>query len=146
VRPAAMRRAAETGFGSATELSDMIVRETGLPFRTAHNIVGHVVRAALAAGRSAVEITTADLDQASRDVIGRAIEIAPARVAEALDPALNLRARTVHGGPAPDNVRRMACDHGARLDRDGARLAEIGGRVERARERLVAESRRFVAG
>jgi argininosuccinate lyase len=146
VRPAAMRRAAETGFGSATELSDMIVRETGLPFRTAHNIVGHVVRAALGAGRSAIEITAADIDQAGRDVLGRALAIAPARVAEALDPALNLRARTVLGGPAPDNVRRMADDQAGRLDRDVARLAEIRGRVERAGARLVAESRRFVGG
>jgi argininosuccinate lyase len=141
-----MRRAAETGFGSATELSDMIVRDTGLPFRTAHNIVGHVVRAALAAGRSAVEITSADLDRASHEVIGRALAIAPARVAEALDPALNVRARTVRGGPAPDNLRAMAAGQGERLARDGARLAAVRRRVDQAITRLVADSRRFAQG
>jgi len=143
VRSEAMRRAAETGFGSATELSDMIVREAGLPFRTAHNIVGHVVRAALAAGRSAVEITSADLDRASQEVLGRALAIAPARVAEALDPALNVRARTVRGGPAPDNLRAMAAGQGERLAHDAARLAGVHRRVDQALDRLVADSRRF---
>jgi argininosuccinate lyase len=145
VRPAAMRRAAEIGFGSATELSDLLVREAGLSFRTAHNIVGHVVRGALAAGKTAIEITAADIDQASVGLLGRTLAIAPARIAEALDPVLNVRARTVLGGPAPDNVRAMARDHAARLDRDVARVAMISGRVAAARDRLHAESRAFAA-
>jgi len=145
VRAGAMRRAAETGFGSATELSDMIVRETGLSFRTAHNIVGHVVRDALAAGRTAIEITPEDIDRASGAVLGRPLGLAPQRVREALDPVLNLASRTVAGGPAPDNVRAMARDHEARWDRDCVAVAAVRERVARAIERLVADSRRYAA-
>ena len=145
VRAGAMRRAAETGFGSATELSDMIVRETGLSFRTAHNIVGHVVRDALAAGRTAIEITPEDIDRASGAVLGRPLGLAPQRVREALDPVLNLASRTVAGGPAPDNVRAMVRDHEARRDRDCVAVAAARERVARAIERLVADSRRYAA-
>jgi argininosuccinate lyase len=143
VHPAEMRRAAEVGFGSATELSDMIVRETGLPFRTAHNIVGHVVRGALAAGRTAIEITPDDIDRASGVVLGRPLGLASRRVREALDPALNLENRTVTGGPAPANVRTMAHEHAARRDRDDAAVASMRERVARSVERLVADSRRY---
>jgi argininosuccinate lyase len=72
LRPEVMRRSAEIGFGTATELADVIVRETGLSFRMAHNIVGRVVRKAL---DPAENLKT-------RDVTGGP---APVRMAEMLD-------------------------------------------------------------
>ncbi|MEX1109274.1 MAG: argininosuccinate lyase, partial [Dongiaceae bacterium] len=39
----AMRRAAESGFITATDLADWLVREAGLPFREAHHATGAIV-------------------------------------------------------------------------------------------------------
>ena len=39
-----MKEEAGKGFSTATELADTLVRDYGLPFRTAHNIVGRSVQ------------------------------------------------------------------------------------------------------
>src|SRR3546814_11518806 len=44
--PAAMRRAVEAGFPTATDLADWLVREAGLPFRDAHHVSGRLVKEA----------------------------------------------------------------------------------------------------
>jgi argininosuccinate lyase len=137
VRPEAMLRAAAVGFGTATELADVIVRETGLSFRKAHNIVGRGVREALERGRTAPEITARDLSAASEALFGQPCVIAEAAVARALDPRANVEARTVRGGPSPPEVARMLAARRNRLGADRTvaeavrqRLAEADARLE----------------
>ena len=50
VKPEAMERAALRGYATATDLADYLVKK-GLPFRDAHEVVAHAVKAAHAAGR-----------------------------------------------------------------------------------------------
>jgi argininosuccinate lyase len=45
-----MRALAESGFATATDLADWLVREAGLPFREAHHVTGRAVKAAEDAG------------------------------------------------------------------------------------------------
>lgn len=45
-----MRALAESGFSTATDLADWLVREGGVPFREAHHITGRAVKAAEAGG------------------------------------------------------------------------------------------------
>ena len=120
-----MARAAAEGFGTATELADVIVRETGLSFRMAHNVVAVVVRDALAAGRSADAITAADLDAAAQGAVRPPAGHPPAAVAQALDPAANIRTRTVLGGPAPVEMARMLAARGAALAQDKAAVEAV---------------------
>jgi argininosuccinate lyase len=129
VREEAMRRSAEIGFGTATELADLIVRETGLSFRMAHNVVGRVVREAIEAGRPANAITSADLDAASRALFGYDLHIPEAEARKALDPAENVRSRTVTGGPAPERMAEMLAARRADLDRDREQLQAIRERI-----------------
>ncbi len=44
VRVDRMRAAAGSGFSTATDLADWLVREAGLPFRDAHHVTGRAVR------------------------------------------------------------------------------------------------------
>ena len=145
VRPQAMRRAAEVGFGSATELADVIVRETGLSFRMAHNIVGRVVRETISAGRTAMEITAADVDEAAMALFGRTLSLRPEAIRGALDPEQNLRERTVTGGPAPDMVRAMIDRREAALAADGSGLAAVAARWDAGTAELLAEVERLCA-
>ncbi len=143
--PARMSAAAAQGFGTATELADVIVREAGLSFRVAHNVVALVVRDALAAGRSADAIRSADLDRAAGALLGRPLGIAEAAVRQALDPAENIRSRTVLGGPAPGTMRAMlaARREGLAADRDAAR--RVADRIETARARCFSQARERAA-
>jgi len=91
-----------TGFSTATEIADTIVRATGLPFRTAHGIVGRLARGG---GDPAL----GDVDRASMEMIGKkvsAMGLTKQMLAEAKDPAKNVERRCILGGPAKATVRR----------------------------------------
>jgi argininosuccinate lyase len=98
--PAAMRAAAESGFPTATDLADWLVREAGLPFREAHHAAGRLVALAEAKGCGLAELSLDDM----RAVEPRLDE----RVYAVLDVDASVRSRTSLGGTAPDNVRRAA--------------------------------------
>ncbi len=145
VRPDAMRHSAAIGFGSATELADVIVRETGMSFRKAHNIVGRVVREAIDGGKPATAITPDDLDRAALALFGSPVKISVQAVTNALDPDANIRVRTGVGGPAPDNVLAMIEVRHAALDNDEAALAKVNARVTTATSRLLERARHTAA-
>jgi argininosuccinate lyase len=105
---AAQRLAA--GFAVATDLAETITLETGLDFRSAHRVVGRLVREALSAGRSAREITSAEVDAAAQAVIGRPLHLSEAALAQALDPAAAVAARRQAGGAAPEPLQAMLAE------------------------------------
>ncbi|HVZ71769.1 MAG TPA: argininosuccinate lyase [Polyangia bacterium] len=84
----------------ATDLAEELVRG-GLPFRSAHEIVGKLVRAAEETGESGVSLRSLD----AKALAAIDPKLTPA-VMQALDPARAVAARTVKGGPAPENVRK----------------------------------------
>ena len=92
-----MRAAADDPALGATDLAEELVRG-GMPFRTAHEVVGKLVRRAEERRVSLRALSAADL----ADVDAK---LTP-KVLEALDPARAVAARTVTGGPAPEGVLR----------------------------------------
>lgn len=145
VRSARMLDLARTGFGTMTELADTIVRESGVSFRVAHNIVGKTVAVAIERGLTADQITHAMLDATAQELFGRPLGVDQAAIPEALDPAGNIRLRTVEGGPAPRMLGQMIADARAQLQRDADELAAATGRVNGSRDELFAEARQIVA-
>jgi argininosuccinate lyase len=95
------------GFSTATELTDEIVRSLDLSFRESHHIVGITTRMAITSGKMANEITSAMLDKAAMQAIGRPLEMDEEVVRKALDPVENVNIRDHIGGPAPAEVSRM---------------------------------------
>jgi len=145
VRPETMAQSAANGYGTATELADVIVRESGLSFRKAHNIVGRVVREAIAAGRAAPAITSDDIDAASRALFGIELAVPQDAVRRALDPRENLRSRTVLGGPAASEMARMIGDRRRRLAEDAADLSAKAAAIETAGRELRAAAEKHIA-
>ena len=136
---ARMADAAAQGFGSATELADVIVRETGMSFRMAHNVVALVVRDALAAGRTSDALRSADVDAAAVVLFGKPLGLSAAAVAQALDPAANIAARTVLGGPA--TLPAMLVSRRDALARDEAAVQAVAQRVAAAQADCFARAR-----
>ena len=92
-----MRALAESGFATATDLADWLVREAGVPFREAHHITGRVVARA--------EATGVRLDQLSIEDLTAIDPRIDARVYDVLSVDASVASRTSFGGTAPDNVR-----------------------------------------
>lgn len=98
---------AAKGFGTVTELADEMVRTCGLPFRHAHHIVGLICLNALNQGKTSDEIDLEMINAASKQVIGRTLDMDEETVKKALDPVVNVAVRETIGGPAPKEVLRM---------------------------------------
>ena len=99
VNAAAMKKAAGSGYSTATDLADWLVREAGLPFRDAHHVTGRAV--ALAEERKC------GLDKLPLEALK---EIHPAitdAVYSVLSVANSVKSRTSYGGTAPAEVRKQ---------------------------------------
>ena len=109
----AMRAAAGSGFSTATDLADFLVRELGLPFREAHHVTGSIVAIAEKTG---VALHKVPLE---------AMQAVEPKITEAVFGVLSVdksvRSRVSYGGTAPQNVRREARRWKKQLARDKAR-------------------------
>jgi argininosuccinate lyase len=94
---AALAAAAASGFSTATDLADWLVRELGLPFREAHHVTGTLVALA---ERKGVDLP--DLDLQEMQAVHPGIH---ADVFAVLGVENSVRSRMSHGGTAPDRVR-----------------------------------------
>ena len=103
-----MRGLAESGFATATDLADWLVREGGIPFREAHHITGRAVAAAEAAGVPLDQLSIATL----KDIDARIDN----RVYAVLTVDASVASRTSHGGTAPAQVRARIAQAKKELD------------------------------
>jgi len=146
IRKDVMRERAGVYFTQASELADTLVREKGISFRTAHKVMGTVVREALAAGRKPWEIDAAMIDAAAVNVTGKPLGLSAEALRRALDPMELVRARGVVGGTAPEAVAAALDHRDAQLGRDVASLesrksgvADARGKLDEAVEGLLTE-------
>jgi argininosuccinate lyase len=133
----AARLAAQAGVGGTTltELADTLVREQGLPFRTAHGIAGLLLKARTEdPGASLSEA----LAKASAALVGRSIVYSEARLEEIMSPRYFVNVRRTHGGPAPDETARALAESRRLLERDHDGWQSRRERLERA-EHLLTE-------
>ncbi len=95
-----LKKAAGSGFSTATDLADWLVRVLEMPFRDAHHVTGRLV--ALAAERNVglEKLSLADMQgvepRITDDVFG------------VLGVERSVKSRTSYGGTAPANVRAQA--------------------------------------
>jgi argininosuccinate lyase len=92
-----MRALAESGFATATDLADWLVREGDVPFREAHHITGRAVARAETLGVTLDHVPLADLQAIDARI--------DARVFDVLSVDASVASRTSFGGTAPDKVR-----------------------------------------
>jgi argininosuccinate lyase len=107
VKPEAMRRAAQRGFATATDLADYLVNK-GVPFRDAHEVVAAAVKFGLQRGMDLAELPLDSL-KTFHAAIGEDVYEAALTLKASLD------ARRVAGGTAPERVREQIAAHRARL-------------------------------
>ena len=108
VKPDAMERAARKGYATATDLADYLVKK-GLPFRDAHEVVAHSVKAAQAEGLDLSELSLAALQSCHPAIDDDVYAVLSLRG--------SLDARNVLGGTAPVQVRAQVTRHRERLSR-----------------------------
>jgi len=127
-------RAAD-GWTTLTELADTLVRDDGLPFRTAHAIAQRLISARQREpGRPLVDL----LAEASNDVLGAPLKYSDEQLARVLSPRHFVEIRRTLGGPAPEETARAAAVSRQQLDADQAWWSNAADALAKA-ERLLAD-------
>jgi argininosuccinate lyase len=96
----AMHAAASTGYATATDLADWLVRSLDMPFREAHHVTGRVVALAEKKTCRLDELSLADLQTIEPRISTQAFKV--------LSVESSVAARRSFGGTAPVNVSREA--------------------------------------
>jgi argininosuccinate lyase len=94
---AALEAAAGSGFSTATDLADWLVRELGLPFREAHHVTGALVALAEKQGCDLPDLSLADMKSVHADITEGVFGV--------LGVQNSVASRRSYGGTAPDQVR-----------------------------------------
>ncbi len=102
-----LERAAASGFSTATDLADWLVRALGLPFREAHHVTGSLVALAERKGCDLPDLTLAEMQSAHPGITQEVYSV--------LGVHNSVASRTSYGGTAPERVREQAARWKERL-------------------------------
>nr|WP_321511841.1 argininosuccinate lyase [uncultured Celeribacter sp.] len=92
-----LRAAAASGFSTATDLADWLVREAGLPFRDAHHVTGALVAMAEKKGCDLPDLSLEDMKSVHNAINEGVYDV--------LTVENSVASRTSYGGTAPVQVR-----------------------------------------
>ena len=97
---ARMRELAGSGYATATDLADWLVRVLALPFRDAHHVTGRLVALAEARGVDLATLSLPDMQSVEPRITAEVLSV--------LTVEASVASRTSFGGTAPANVAREA--------------------------------------
>jgi argininosuccinate lyase len=97
---ARMRSLAGSGFATATDLADWLVRVLHLPFRSAHHVTGRLVAMAEARGVDLADLSLTDMQSVEPGISHDVFSV--------LTVEASVASRTSYGGTAPANVAEQA--------------------------------------
>ena len=97
---ARMRQAAGTGYSTATDLADWLVRTHKIPFREAHHVTARIVAKAASENVPLDQMPLAAMQAMEKRITKDALAV--------LSVDASVRSRASYGGTAPKNVRREA--------------------------------------
>jgi argininosuccinate lyase len=92
-----LKTAAASGFSTATDLADWLVRSLGLPFREAHHVTGTLVAMAESKGCDLPDLTLKEMHSVHPGITQEIYSV--------LGVENSVRSRTSYGGTAPEQVR-----------------------------------------
>ena len=99
IRTANMKKAAGSGFSTATDLADWLVRVVGIPFREAHHVTGRAVALAEKQNVALEKLKLADLQAIHPQITDAVFDV--------LSVDKSVRSRTSFGGTAPAQVKKQ---------------------------------------
>ncbi|MCA3665726.1 MAG: argininosuccinate lyase, partial [Methylobacterium sp.] len=102
-----LKKAASSGYATATDLADWLVRVLNMPFREAHHVTGRIVGLASAKGVDLEKLSLGEMQSVEPRITGAIFDV--------LGVTNSVKSRTSYGGTAPANVRAQAKKWLARL-------------------------------
>ncbi len=132
-------------FVAATELANLLVRKYQVPFRSAHKIVGALVKSLIETGLTFADISSAVIQKVAKDSVGTKLSVHGDDLKALLDPLKLVEVCNVKGGPAPSEVRRALCEREKLIIGAKSNISEMGKELSKAEERLDSAVQQLIA-
>jgi len=123
-------------FLASTEMANMLVRKYEVPFRTAHKIVGSLIKILTEYKLALDDVTPELLQKVAQDSSGISLNISTEDIHEATDPLKIIKNYNVRGGPSPLEVKRMLKIRKERTVLARSNLSEKKRKLNEAEDKL----------
>ena len=127
-----------TSFAAATELANMLVRKYSVPFRSAHKIVGALVKQLMEAKQTFLDATPEMLQKTAQAITGIKLAVKAGDIVCAVDVAKIVETYTVTGGPAPTTVKKTIAARKKRVALAEAGVSKLKQTLDEAEDKLTA--------
>ncbi|WP_316863054.1 argininosuccinate lyase [uncultured Cohaesibacter sp.] len=107
-----LKKAAGSGYSTATDLADWLVRSLNMPFRNAHHVTGSLVAMAAERNIELHKLSLEDMQTVEPKITDDVFSV--------LSVDKSVRSRTSFGGTAPANVKKQAKSWLKRLEKERA--------------------------
>jgi argininosuccinate lyase len=127
---------ASLGFVAATELANLLVRNYGVPFRSAHKIVGALVKSLSDSKLSFSDATPTLLQKVAEESVGIKLKVKSKDIVDLANPLKMVEACNVKGGPAPAEVKRVLEARNKQLLFTKSNISKMDKELEEAENKL----------
>jgi argininosuccinate lyase len=125
-----------TSFSAATELANMLVRKYNIPFRSAHKIVGSLVKSLIESKLTFLDATPELLQKVAQDAVGIKLVVNAEDITESIDPLKIVETYKVKGGPAPTEVERALTTRKQRIVLSKSKVSKLKQKLDDAESKL----------
>ncbi len=127
---------ANASFVAATELANVLVRKYDVPFRTAHKIVGALVKSLIEAKLTFADATPALLQKAAKETADIKLTVKAEDLKALAEPLALVAACKVKGGPAPVEVERALAERKKQLTLTRVYISKMDKALDEAENKL----------
>ena len=136
----------QNSFVAATELANTIVRKYNIPFRSAHKIVGALVKTLIESKLTFENATTALLAKVAMETIGVSLMVNQADIEDSVDPKKIVKSHSITGGPAPATVKKSLAVRKKLVSQSKSDVLSLRLKLDEAKNKLESKAKSISEG
>jgi argininosuccinate lyase len=131
-----VKQKALASFVAATELANVLVRKYNVPFRSAHKIVGALVKSLLDEKKTFADANPKMLQKIAQETADIKLAVKDSDLKALVDPLKLVESHAVVGGPAPIEVKRALAAREKMLFATKSNISKMDKQLEEAENKL----------
>lgn len=136
---------AQNSFVAATEIANFLTREYHIPFRTAHKIVGALVRSLIANNLTLNDLTSEMIQNISKNITKSKIKISNKQISDITNLQKIINSYNVKGGPAPKEVKRALIQRNKHITNNQNSLSILQQKLLSAQQKMESKISYFLS-
>lgn len=128
-------------FVAATELANMLVRKYNVPFRSAHKVVGALVKLLIGSKQTLRDATPNLIQKVAKDTAGVSLTVEAKDIEESIDLRKIVESHSIRGGPSPATVNRSLRARNKVIANEKANVLELKHKLGVAKKKLESTAK-----